>query len=347
MTAKRRESHVWTWPIALYLYLGGLGAGITIVTVCLDLFLGLGAAVWLCPFVALVCLGLGSGLLIFELGRPWQFWRVFSRQKAVLTFGAWMVGILVVVDALYFSCWLAWFPWAGLGVLRAVIAVAALALGLGVLLYTGIELASMKSRVFWNTPALPVVFALGGLLNGCAADYLLVLVAGSPGFVIAPLQIVAQLVALPILLYAIAIFCFLTLLALMLYVLLMLTSAGPDARAVAQRWLKGRYALAFWLGLVVLGLVLPLVLTGLVVAGSGGFALSAAASELAVTAAVGPGPALAVAASILAALCAIGGGVFMRFLVVYSDDRRCLEGEADYWAHLPQGDEPFLRRNWG
>jgi formate-dependent nitrite reductase membrane component NrfD len=329
--------------------------------------------------LALVCLGLGSGLLVFELGRPWQFWRVFSRQRAVLTFGAWMVGLLVLVDALYFSCGLAWFPWAGSEALRAVVAILALALGFGVLLYTGIELASMKARVFWNTPALPIVFALGGLLCGCAADYLLVLVSGNPGFVAAVLppgmlsagalsagalppgalpqlgaaQLAAQLVALPILLVGIAIFGFLTLMALMLYLLLMLTSAGPEARVVAQRWLKGRYALAFWLGLVVLGLAVPLLLAGFALAavdGPGlelvmltdGFGLVMSADGLAVDV-----DSVALAAGGVAALCAICGGVFLRFLVVYSDDRRSLAGEMDYWAHLPQGDEPFLKCNWG
>jgi polysulfide reductase chain C len=109
------------------------------------------------------------------------------------------------------------------------------------------------------------------------------------------------------------------LLIVLLYVLLMYTSAEPAARVAAARWLKGSYAGYFWLGLVVAGLVFPLLLTVL-------------AGEVGTTA---------------AAALAIIGGVFLRFLVVYSDDRRQLTGEARWWAALPRGDEEFLKQNWG
>ncbi|MDR2109181.1 MAG: polysulfide reductase NrfD, partial [Coriobacteriales bacterium] len=168
------RSHVWSWPIAGYLFLGGLGAGMTFVIALLDLTTGLADAFVAGIFFAIVALGLGSFLLIFELGRPLQFWRVFSRQTAVLTFGAWMVVCLIVIDALFFSFACGWFPWSGVAFGRSACAVGGLLLSSGVLVYTGVELSSMKSRPFWNTPALPIVFVLSGILTGLGADQLLV-----------------------------------------------------------------------------------------------------------------------------------------------------------------------------
>jgi formate-dependent nitrite reductase membrane component NrfD len=294
----------------------------TILFACADLFLGIGEAFWLCPLVALIALGAGSGLLIFELGRPWQFWRVFSRQTAVLTFGAWMVGILVVADAAYFSCWLSFLPWAGIWAVRSVTAVVAMLLGFGVLLYTGVELASMKARVFWNTPALPMVFALSGLLSGCGANCLVLFaLPPSPFAHNAAAQVAMALVGVAILQICLTALCVAALLATMLYVLMMYSSVTPGSRKVALRWLKGRYAAPFWCGLVLAGHVLPLLLLA--------FGASSPAT-------VG-----------VAAAAAIVGGVFMRFLVVHSDDRRMIEDEAAYLARLPKGDEEFLKRNWG
>jgi polysulfide reductase chain C len=37
------------------------------------------------------------------------------------------------------------------------------------------------------------------------------------------------------------------------------------------------------------------------------------------------------------------GGLTLRFLVVYSDDRAELPGEGEYYARLPERDAPFLR----
>ena len=41
-------------------------------------------------------------------------------------------------------------------------------------------------------------------------------------------------------------------------------------------------------------------------------------------------------------LCVLAGGLVLRFLVVYSDDRAFLPGEEKYLSRLPRGDEPFL-----
>lgn len=306
------KKHVWSWPIASYLFLGGLGGGMSIIAAVADLFFGNGALFGLCPLVAFICLSLGCLLLIFELGVPKRFLFVFKWNGAVLNFGAWSVSILIVLNLIFFTFFSGWFSWGSAIVARHVIAILVLLAGCCVVVYTGIELSSMRGRVFWNTPVLPVLFAVSGLLTGTAADALCLGLwpytgnydlAGASG----------------LLTIACAALCVLTLAIVLLYVVLTYMTGSESAKVPAYRLLKGSFANAFWVGLITIGLVAPLVLFAL------GQSLAAAVAEL----------------------CIIVGGVFLRFLIVYSDDRRYLPGEAEYWEDLPTGDEPFMKSNWG
>lgn len=325
-TQENKREHVWTWPIATYLFLGGLGAAMTLVAVMADLVLGLGQTFAFCIAGAIVCLGLGSALLIFELGRPFAFWRVFSKQRAVLTFGAWMVILLVVIDVVYFSFHCGWLPWSTTflepqSVGASVCALVALLLSCGVMIYTGVELSSMKARSFWNSPVLPVLFVVSAILTGSGADALVIGLflpwSGSVlGAAVAAAGVAVSLGVLYILMMATVVG---TLFVVMVYVLMMYTSSDGVARIAAKRWLSGQYALAFWGGLVLAGLLLPVAL--LLFGGSSGL--------------------------YLASLLVIVGGVILRFLVVYSDDRRQFAGEELRRSRLPVGDEPFLKRDWG
>ena len=105
------------------------------------------------------------------------------------------------------------------------------------------------------------------------------------------------------------------LIVLFIYVLTMRASAAPPAAQAANAWLKGRQKLAFWVGLVVIGLIAPLVLY---------------AVGINIT-------------WILASAGVLIGGMVLRFLIVYSGDRTLLPGEAEFLAKLPSGDEEFLR----
>jgi len=167
------EKHYWGWPVACYLFLGGLGGGMTVLAAVFDLFMDEGEVFTLALFAAAVLVGLGCFFLIFELGRPMAFWRVFSRQKAVMTFGAWVLLILMFVNVVSVSFLTGWFPWSDVGGLQRAVAMLDLALGVAVVVYTGVLLSSMKARAFWNTPALPALFLVSGLSTGAAADALL------------------------------------------------------------------------------------------------------------------------------------------------------------------------------
>jgi formate-dependent nitrite reductase membrane component NrfD len=107
-----------------------------IISTVSDLFFNTGNLFLPASFAATVLLAIGAGLLVFELGRPFQFRRVFSREKAIMTAGAWMIGILIVVSFAYGTFQLSFLPWYGVEGLRRAVAVIGLILGAGVVIYT-------------------------------------------------------------------------------------------------------------------------------------------------------------------------------------------------------------------
>lgn len=303
------NKHYWGWPVAGYLFLGGLGGGMVVVSTAADLFFGKGDVFALGNFIAAVFIGVGSGLLVFELGVPFRFWRVFSTQKAVMTVGAWLLGLLIVTSTVYFSFWMSFLPWSAWIFLRQLLATFNLLLGVGVITYTGILLGSMKARPFWNTPALPVLFAVSGLSTGLAAQSLLAGFWPSQ-----PVETVLEKVHGFLHNLDIGLIAF-EILIVMVYVLMMRTTSGKESAAIASKLLTGAFALPFWGGLIALGLFFPLALY--FIGGS--------------------------AATMIAPWCVIVGGIFLRFLVVYSDPRKTLPGEEKYRGRLPHGNEVFIQ----
>jgi formate-dependent nitrite reductase membrane component NrfD len=302
-----KPKHGWGWPVAFYLFLGGLGGGMVIVSTVADIFFGQGDLFAFSNFVVGVLLGIGSFLLIFELGRPLQFWRVFSSQRAVMTVGAWLLGILILISIVYGTFWIDVFPWSRVKTLRNLFAFANLIVGVAVVTYTGILLGSMRARHFWNSPALAILFFNSGLSTGFAAQSLL---AGWWPWQGAAGELDATQKILHI---GDSILIGFELLIVFTYVLMMLGAASDVAKASAQSLLTGDKKLAFWGGLVGLGLLLPLILYILEVE------------------------------TFLASVCVLIGGLILRFLIVYSNERQSLPGEERYKKNLPRGDEAFLK----
>jgi len=302
------KERTWGWPIASYLFLGGLGGGMLVVSSAADLFLDMGNAFSLGTLVAAVIIGLGSGLLIFDLGRPLYFWRVFSREKAILTIGAWMLNLAIICGLVYGSTLLVFSPWHGMAGLQTVFAWICLILGVCVAIYTGVFLGTIKARPFWNSPALPILFLVSAVSTGLAAQSLLVHfwafgATESEVAIIASLLHSADIGLLV-----------LEIIVLMVYVLIMRYSTTVSTAQIAATWLSGSKRVPFWGGMMCLGLVLPIV-----------FYLVPTSATL-----------------LLAAALVLVGGIILRFLVVYTDERVMLPGEEQFLRWLPDGDEAFL-----
>ena len=304
-----KEEHKWGWPIACYLFLGGLGGGMIVLAGLADLAFGKGGFFSLGSLIAGIAIAVGSGLLIFELGRPSQFWRVLSRQKAIMTVGAWMLSFTIATSFVYFSFWPDFSPWRELVGLRQFLAAINIVLGLGVCIYTGILLGSLRARAFWNTPILPVLFLISGLSTGAAAQALLAGAWPYSGGASGAEAIHGALRSLDLILIVFE------LMVIFLYVVMMRLAAGKLTARIAAKWLAGEKSFAFWGGLVVLGLAVP----GLL------YLVPSSAAHLA------------------APVLILIGGLILRFLVVFSDERVELPGEDEYYRRLPEPDAPFLK----
>ncbi|MBI5084534.1 MAG: polysulfide reductase NrfD [Acidobacteria bacterium] len=102
--------HIWGWEIAAYLFLGGLTAGLLILS-------GLAhrrqagspgrAQGWLGPVLAPAVLSLGMGALFLDLAHKLHMWRFYTTFQVTspMSWGAWIL-VLVYPASLLF----AWAP---------------------------------------------------------------------------------------------------------------------------------------------------------------------------------------------------------------------------------------------
>jgi hypothetical protein len=101
--------HVWGWEIPVYLFLGGMAAGVMVLTTLLLARPGerSRALRWL-PFAAPLLVTVGMGALFLDLEHKlfvWRFYLAF-RWTSPMSWGSW---ILLVVYPV--SCWWPWRPW--------------------------------------------------------------------------------------------------------------------------------------------------------------------------------------------------------------------------------------------
>ncbi len=186
------ESLVWDWPIAIYLFLIGISAGLVTLAVLLRRFYPQagGADSTLLRTTLIVGPGaviLGLLILVFHLTKPWTFWKLMFHYSftSVMSMGVMLFQLYMVVLVL----WLAkifehdllalqqrWLP--KLGIVQKVLSLLTpvhrgletLMLVLAVLLgaYTGFLLSALKSYPFLNNPILPVLFLFSGISSGAA-----------------------------------------------------------------------------------------------------------------------------------------------------------------------------------
>ena len=188
---------VWHWPIALYLFLGGLAAGILFFAA---LFYVLGkdkeypAAVKKASIIPPIALSLGLLALVYDLTHPLYTWQLFTtfRIESPMSWGAW---VLMIVTPLSFLWTFGYYRetysnlesklklFTHLKFLHDVerfviknrkkIAYALIPLSLILGVYTGILLSAFNARPLWNNAILGPLFLTSGLSTGAAAIILL------------------------------------------------------------------------------------------------------------------------------------------------------------------------------
>lgn len=259
--------HIWGWEIVVYLFLGGLVAGIFVLAASLELRSGekpKGDALRLMPFAALGLLSLGMVALWLDLAHKLWAWRfyLFFHATSPMSWGAWIlvliypVGLLLGLGSMNEAqrAWLGGkmpkalapllekgFAWADAG--RRGILLTSVGMGVALGIYTGLLLGTMPSRIAWNSAVLGPLFLASGISTGAALLLLLPLEEGERKTLVRwdAAAIVAELV----------------LVALML---LGWATSGETGRWAAAQFLGGPYTAVFFSCVVVLGLLVPLLM---------------------------------------------------------------------------------------
>ncbi|MBK8790661.1 MAG: polysulfide reductase NrfD [Geothrix sp.] len=190
---------VWEFLIVNYLFLGGLSAGLYFVSGLAAWFQEDGQSAFprLARWGALLApwpVSLGSVLLIFDLGKPLRFWKLFFhfRWQSPMSIGSWLLVLFTLVSLVNLWAWLEQGERQGLlaripeairsriparirGYLdrdasawRRTLAMAGFPLAVGVGIYTGVLLGAVQARPFWNTNLVAQMFLFSALSSGAA-----------------------------------------------------------------------------------------------------------------------------------------------------------------------------------
>lgn len=271
------QLHIWGWEIPVYLFLGGVAAGVMVLSALLALRrLRRGAAGaeepsrwsrWV-PFAAPLVISFGMLALMLDLEYKTHVFRFYTvlRPASPMSWGAWiLVGIYPAtlllglanlrpaelsaltdfkpIAALRLGRLLGWLHGFGQRHHRGLLW-ANLWLGIGLGIYTGILLAALGgARPAWNSALLGPLFLVSGVSTGAALMMLLPIARTEHGL-LRRWDIWAVVVEL-------------VLLALFF---IGLSAAGAQGREAVGLFFGGRYTAVFWALVVAAGLVVPLII---------------------------------------------------------------------------------------
>jgi protein NrfD len=253
--------NIWHWQIPLYLFLGGMAAGILCIAA---LYYIRGreedyrTAVRITPFLAPILLIIGLVALFIDLRHKLFFWQLYVniRLQSPMSWGAWTLMVITPVSFIWcalhirdiFPNWDWKYKW--LKVLeeffnryKKALAWVMLIYGIILGIYTGILLSAFNARPLWNTSILGPLFLASGLSAGAAATLLLSKNKEER----------KQFARVDLVLIGIELF----LIVHMFMGFLASTQVQIDA---AQMFLGGSFTMTFWIFVVILGMLIPALL---------------------------------------------------------------------------------------
>jgi len=253
--------HAWGWEIPVYLFLGGMVAGMMIIS---GYFLFSGrykktdCSCYYLPRTSFLLLSLGMLALFLDLEHKAFVWRLYTTFEITspMSWGSW---ILILVYPALLANMLMKIPPNFSSKFRSIwdltsklqqhpmliknIGVINMFLGAMLGIYTGILLSSLGARPLWSTSILWLLFLMSGLSAAAAFIHLIaknksereLLAKADNGFLVIELFVIS----------------------LMLIGLLTSTQVHMDA---AYLLLDGPFAASFWVFVIALGIVIPLII---------------------------------------------------------------------------------------
>jgi formate-dependent nitrite reductase membrane component NrfD len=267
ITSGRMNPHIdphlsiWGWEIPLYLFIGGLVAGILFFS---TLFYIRGkseeypTAVKKISLFAGPLLALGLLALFLDLSHKLYVWRFYTtiRWESPMSWGSWTLLIITPLSILWSMIWIEdlwlsfkWpFAWLSKFVtyLKKYKAQMAWTLLIGSIIlgmYTGILLSAFNARPFWNSAILGPLFLVSGLSTGAA---LIIIFSKSE-------KEKKLFSTIDVTLIGIELF-------LLIHLFMGFLASTQVHIEAADLFLGGDYTAAFWVLVVGLGLILPLLI---------------------------------------------------------------------------------------
>jgi len=256
--------HIWTWEVAMYLFLGGLTAGVMVFAAVMALLRKDEEAPFASKQLALlapIILSAGMTTLFLDLEHKLYVFRFYTAFQVTspMSWGAWILLLIYPVATLQILSTLrSGFPITAPWVDRwsitkaivdwcenhrrqvALVAVpSAIALGI----YTGILLSAFSARPFWNSGVLGPLFLVSGLSTAAA---LVALISREKAEKALFTRIDLALIAAELALVG-------------LFLVSLATGSAQHIEAL-QAVTGGPYTMVFWVLFVGIGLVIPLLL---------------------------------------------------------------------------------------
>ncbi|MFT9488041.1 MAG: NrfD/PsrC family molybdoenzyme membrane anchor subunit [Tepidibacillus sp.] len=241
---------VWGMMIAWYLFLAGVSAGAYLTSHIVSRKFPFATTIQKTGYIlAPILLAIGLLLLVFDaeagLHHPLRFiYLLVNFPDSMMTNGTYIISIFLLITAyqalmVYLKKQVnVWIE--RLGVLFAI----------GTAGYTGLLIGVVKAVPLWNTSVLPVLFMVSAFSTGIAATVLFATLADRKACY--NMQWLKK-----------THFSLMGLELILIFFMLYVTSAANEAAYQSvQALLVGEYALMFWLGIITIGLLVPMVIEG-------------------------------------------------------------------------------------
>jgi protein NrfD len=256
--------HIWTWEVAMYLFLGGLTAGVMVFAAVMALLKKDEEAPFASKQLALlapIVLSAGMTTLFLDLEHKLYVFRFYTAFQVTspMSWGAWILILIYPVATLQIlsslrSGFPITTPWVDRWPItksivdwceqhRRQIALVAVPSGIALGIYTGILLSAFSARPFWNSGVLGPLFLVSGLSTAAA---LVALISREKGEKEMFTRIDLGLIVVE--------------LALVGLFLINLASGSAQHIEALESVTGGPYTMVFWVLFVGIGLVIPLLL---------------------------------------------------------------------------------------
>jgi formate-dependent nitrite reductase membrane component NrfD len=274
------ENAEWGLLVVNYLFLAGLSAGAFAISSFATYIGGphfrrvarIGALIAPWPVAA------GVSLLVLDLGRPFAFYHLFLalQYTSPMSIGTWLLTGFIFLSLAYAALWLPapldnllrapnranlfhFSRWTLLSQTairrgRAILAALGFPLSLGVGIYTGVLLGAIPSRPFWNTPMVAQLFLFSAMSSGTATVLLVTALLGARhehGYEEERRLLVSTDMVLIVL----------EILMIVPFLLHHALSTWSSASSI-ELIMGGEYTLWFWVGVILIGILLPLAIEG-------------------------------------------------------------------------------------